>query len=439
MRLCPHQKTAVEFLTLRGFACLWDEPGLGKTPSAVVAAASIQPRRVLVTCPAAVRQHWAREFTRWAGHLPVQVETGYPACIGDGVTIVSHACFANSQAYGVIRRGGPYDLLIVDEADAMRSYTAARTRNLFPPPPDSIWAFTRRLWCLTGTPVVNSASDLYPLFAVPLGMYDRLSWFDFCSQFSTMQPDSSQGVKSVGLKNAYVLAQWLRPHVLRRTGVSIGLDLPPLTIDTVFLRLPAGEMARAMAGLENWTPDRLAKALEMQDEVRDADISRARHALGLAKIQAVVADLTDMLSDGHGPLVCFFQHTSVRDGIRQLMAKNPHIRVGVIDGKTTRKNIGAAEAALQAKQLHLLLVQTQAGGVGLTLTASHEVQVIELPWTSTALYQAIARVHRMTQINPCRAKIYQLAGCWLEDVLRNAVSRKQKASADLLGLLTTST
>ena len=432
-----HQLTGAAFLASRGVACLWDDPGLGKTGTSILALEAIYASKVLVICPAVVRENWAIEMDVWAPSLPVVVIPGMlKQAPGRAVTIISHANIASAESIAWIKAGAPYDAVIVDEADAFRAYQAQRTRYMMAPPEAEhgvgVWAFTRALWLLTGTPLVNSAGDLYPLFSGPLRA--QVTWWDFCSRFADLRPDPSVGFKAVGVKNTGELADLLRPHVLRRTALSIGLNLPPLNVVETPLDVVPGALVHAMAGLENWNPARLLKALEINDEIRDPAISRVRHALGLAKADAAAARIDAVLQQGGGPIVAFFQHTSVRDRVLALL---PHWRVGTIDGKVSRKQLLAAKEAFQAGDIDLLLVQTQAGGVGLTLTRSNRAVVIELPWTSTALLQAIARIHRISQLRPCLAEIVRINGCWLEDVLSTVVRQKQRASDELLGLLET--
>ena len=109
----------------------------------------------------------------------------------------------------------------------------------------------------------------------------------------------------------------------------------------------------------------------------------------------------------------------------------------MIDGKTPRKKIGETEHNLQHGHLDVALVQTQAGGMGLTMTRSNHAVAGELPWTSIAMRQAFARVHRFTQMRACTADILRAPNCWLENVLTRVISQKQKAADELLSLLTT--
>ena len=409
--LYPHQVTAVDFLIERGFACLYDDPGVGKSPPIAVATSAICARRVLVLCPATVREHWAMIFNTWAPSLPVHVESGLAKTVlHDGVTIMAHASLALEAPCEVIRRNAPYDAIIIDEQHELRVFQAKRTRNMFAPAEQGgIFALTQRLWCLTGTPLVNSAGDLYPLVAGPLRM--NVSWWDFCSRFTDLQPDPSTGYKAVGVRRAPELADLFRPHVLRRTAESIGLKLPPLTIRPVALPVDRDEQLTAMAGLKGWTPQRLRDALERQDEISDPAISRVRHALGLAKAPFVARHMLSALGAGEGPVVTFFQHTEV---CRRILNLLPDARTAVIDGKVSRRKIRETIEQFQAGQLDALLVQTQAGGVGLTLTRSNRAFVAERPWTSTALMQALARIHRISQTRPCLADILQADDCWLE-------------------------
>jgi SNF2 family DNA or RNA helicase len=409
--------------------------GVGKSPPVAVAARHMRLSKILVLCPAAVKNHWARIFADWYPDIPITIHEGYIKQVCIGVNIASHVNMVAAEAVAAIIAGSRYDLVVLDEAHEFRVYTATRCRNLFSSlEPSFIWKIAERLWALTGTPLVNSACDLWPIWNDPLSA--NVSWWDWGCYFAEMRPDAGTGYKAVGLRNALELAALLRPYVLRRTAASIGLKLPPLTVNSIPIKLPEGALATAMAGISNWTPQQLITALEQQDELRDAAISRVRQVLGLAKAEAAAYGVDSLLRQNAGPIVLFFQHTAVRD---QLCQRLKHWRIGVIDGKTSRGKIATAESAHKAGQLDLLLVQTQAGGTGLNLVASNREVVVELPWTSTALLQAIARAHRIGQTRPVTADILRAADCWLEDVFSVVVGKKQKASDELLSLLTTNT
>jgi hypothetical protein len=73
---------------------------------------------------------------------------------------------------------------------------------------------------------------------------------------------------------------------------------------------------------------------------------------------------------------------------------------------------------------------------GLTLTRSHRAVVAELPWTATALFQAIKRVHRIGTTRTCTADVLQAPGCWLDEAMATVVEGKRRAADDLMDRLT---
>jgi SNF2 family DNA or RNA helicase len=471
----PHQLTGADFLARRGFALLADEPGLGKTATAILGADKCGARKVLVVCPAVVRQHWAREFERWAskasacstetttgersepadegqGRTWQKTEREVTVCEGfldfvpgPGVTIVSHATLADEdvpgrkQKPGVgksmknLRLGAPYDLIVIDEVHSFRAYDAIRTTSLLAP--DMLWSWATRVWCLSGTPMVNSPADLWPLAYGPMRM--QVSWWDWGNRFADPISNGTGGFRFSGLKNAEELASVLRPHVLRRTLEGLGIKLPGLTIADARIDLPAGVMQRVMADLEGWTAARLLQALEEKDELHDSALARVRKALGLAKVADAVAAADGILRGGDGPVVVFFQHTSVREELFAELRGRLGWKTSWIDGKVSKAQLAAAEGWFQSGRLDCLLVQTDAGGVGISLTRANRVVVAELPWTAVGLWQAVKRCHRITQTRAVLAEVLRAKGCWLEDALGAAIAKKHRASEHLLSLLET--
>lgn len=448
-QLMAHQRTAGLFLAQRQFALLMDDPGLGKTVSSVHGADLAGCQKILVLCPAVVRPHWAREFTRWQ-QIPrtVTVLNELPkAAPGPGVTIVSHEALARTPE--MLAAGAPYDLIVCDESHFFRDWNAKRTKHFVNPReirwldpkgnpeivPPGAWTWTHRLWCLTGTPIVNSACDLWPLFYGPLRA--SITWYDFGNKFTTMVPTAMNGEKPTGLRNASELATWLRPFVLRRTLESVGIDLPPLRTQTVGIDLPEDAMAEILAGLENWTPQMLVNALENNSDLKDANLMRVRRVLGIAKALPVAKYVWDQIvNQNSGPVVVFFQHSKVKDDLYAMFTEQCKFKVTVIDGKTSPKQLAAAESGFQAGEFDILLAQTQSAGQGITLHKSHTCVTAEAPWTATALLQSWKRVHRIGQRQPCTATIIKVNGLWLEEIMSGIITKKQRASEDLLTLLT---
>lgn len=436
-QLRPHQTIGAQFISQRPFTLLADEPGLGKTATTITGADLAQAKRILVSCPAVVREHWAREFCRWQT-VPRSIEVCPGSPKGppkDDVFICSHASLVSPEALQRLAAKGTYDLIVLDESHEFRTLAAKRTMNLYGE--NGLWRFGKQIVALTGTPIVNSAADLYPLFHALLAFRvpPGTGWWEFCRTYTDLRSDGYDGWKPTGIKDPQGLAALLKPFLIRRTLESAGVQLPPLSVDWVAVPVPQAAMTQAMAGLENWTPDLLRLKLEEQDELRDAAISRVRKAIGLAKSPSIAEHLLALLRSGVGPVVVFFQHTDVRKGIYESLCAAGHSKVSWIDGTVTRRQLAAAESWFQNGKIDVLLVQTQAGGMGLTLTRANQVVVAELPWTATALWQAIKRVHRLTQGRSVDAKILLANQCWIDQIMAQVVWKKHQSAKAFLDLL----
>jgi len=64
--LYPFQKEGIQFLIDNAGGMLWDEPGLGKTTQAIVAARELTDEHepILVVCPNALKSWWRREIKK---------------------------------------------------------------------------------------------------------------------------------------------------------------------------------------------------------------------------------------------------------------------------------------------------------------------------------------------------------------------------------------
>ena len=149
----------------------------------------------------------------------------------------------------------------------------------------------------------------------------------------------------------------------------------------------------------------------------------------VAKAPSAARWIAGRLREGRGPIVAFYHHTDVREALYD--ALTPDYRVAWISGGISGAQLTAAERWFQDGRIDVLLVQTQAGGMGLTLTRANWVVVTELPWTAAALWQAIKRCHRMTQTRDVVAEILS-ADCWLEKIMLNVVAAKKSMSHEIL-------
>jgi SNF2 family DNA or RNA helicase len=262
---------------------LWDDPGLGKTTQAIVAAYLIATRPsltnggstssggypILIVCPNALKLHWAREIRaivpeakgkvvvatvggRWrkwsqsAGKsLELSPTLGRLEELGADWVIVHYAGLRVSQtAYQTI----PWATVIVDESHYVKNRNARRTQALMEVTPNH----ANRI-ALTATPWSKEPSGLWAqmhwMAPQVSGLSSYWRWFglfvDFKMTTLRRRPDGKvvesdderlpavrRFRKIVGGKNLDALAEVMNQYGLCRTKAQVAPQLPPIT-DTV--------------------------------------------------------------------------------------------------------------------------------------------------------------------------------------------------------------
>ena len=160
LALMPHQGQLVAAAAAghRTFL-LADEPGLGKTAQALLAAEAANAYPLLVVVPNVVKTNWAREAARWTPHRPATVVQG------DGKTADGFADIIVLN-YEVLDRHmgwlGDFGFrgMVVDEAHFIKNKTSQRSQHVLALS-GRIRSRTARplLMALTGTPLINDIED----------------------------------------------------------------------------------------------------------------------------------------------------------------------------------------------------------------------------------------------------------------------------------------
>ena len=87
MKAYSYQESGIDFLYQRQKACLWDEPGLGKSFQALSAMKRLDIKNTIIVCPASVRMVWKSECEKvnLDSHTVTQ-----PKHIREGINIISY-------------------------------------------------------------------------------------------------------------------------------------------------------------------------------------------------------------------------------------------------------------------------------------------------------------------------------------------------------------
>lgn len=163
-----HQIETAAFLTLHRRAFCFNEPGTGKTLSALWAADYLMHRgdvrRVLILCPLSIMHSaWMGDINNSVMHRSAVVAHHSSAMRrvelvqGDYELVIANYEGLNLIA-NEVRADGRFDLVIIDEANAYKNPSTQRWKSLA-----SIIEPHTYLWMMTGTPASQSPVDAYGL------------------------------------------------------------------------------------------------------------------------------------------------------------------------------------------------------------------------------------------------------------------------------------
>jgi superfamily II DNA or RNA helicase len=427
LELMPHQAQLVAAAAAghRSFL-LADEPGLGKTAQALLAADAANAYPLLVVVPNVVKTNWAREAGRWTPHRAATVVQG------DGDTIDGFADIIVVN-YEVLDRhvGWLGDLgfrgMVLDEAHFIKNKTSQRSQHVLELS-DRIRSRTPRplLMALTGTPLINDIEDFRAI-------WQFLGWIDDTKPLGELM----DALEDTGLTPAdpgfYAAARRrvIDLGIVRRRKVDVAADIPARRIADLPVELdgPAGRSIRAaerdlarrmVARYETALASRSSgAAVEGIDhdlvrrvarwELKDATTAQAGESvfsmmrrIGQAKA-GLAADYAVQLAHSAGKVVFFAKHVDVMDAAEETFERQG-VRYSSIRGDQTpasrQENI---DAFVNDPDVAVAVCSLTAAGVGLNLQVASNIVLAELSWTDAEQTQAIDRSHRIGQTEPVTA------------------------------------
>ena len=427
-----------------------DEMGLGKTIMMIGLIIANFKTRTLVVLPVALVKQWEHQILKNAGHkaliyygsekrkitdealakAPVVITT-YGHMVRRDISVSTathpdphhhHLAHIHTHIHAPKNRlyGLAWDRVIFDEAHHLRSKNTQIFRSV-----STLKANIR--WFVTGTPIQNSIHDFYSLCAL-------------------------LGLEASYYTNKNNLREIVASFVLKRTKKSVGLTLPPLTVNTITVEwesnsemllsrslhsgiaclMPApvadeGAVASTAAtattatlpALPDINRDTAPRWFPAPSEAKIGRMIQAKQsciyprlacrrsvpqmppiedANYCSKISKVVETILGRKDNGKRKIVfCHFRGEI--DYIKErIIAESPELNVRYLDGRTKeseRRIILAPDA-----NVDVLILQIQPCCEGLNLQQFSEVYFVSPDWNPSVEDQAIARCHRFGQKDP---------------------------------------
>ncbi|RDW67192.1 DNA-dependent ATPase RAD26 [Aspergillus mulundensis] len=454
--LFDYQKTGVQWMwelhQQQVGGIIGDEMGLGKTIQAISFLAGLHyskrlTKPIIVVCPATVMKQWVNEFHRWwppfrvsilhtsgSGMVNIKSESSREDALMSGTYKSGGSSSGLKAARKVVKRVVEEGHVLVTTYSGLQSYASLlipvewggtildeghKIRN----PNTSITMHAKELRTphriiLSGTPMQNNLTELWSLFdfVFPMRLGTLVNFrnqFEFPIRQGGYANASNLQVQTAA-KCAETLKDAISPYLLQRFKMDVAADLPKKSEQVLFCRLtkPQRQAYEAFLGSEEmqsilrgrrqvlYGVDILRKICNHPD-LQNHKLLYAKPNYGnptkSGKMQ-VVKSLLELWKDtGHKTLL-FAQHRIMLDILEKFVNSLSGFNYRRMDGTTPIQHRQTmVDEFNKDPDLHVFLLTTKVGGLGVNLTGADRVIIYDPDWNPSTDVQARERAWRLGQ------------------------------------------
>lgn len=398
---------------LRMKKCLLaNDMGCGKTMESVWVGLSL-PFSKLVICPPSLRLNWVKEIKNFAPDADVEIiysntpevkehewmVIGYPSVVKhlEALMDMNIRCVMADEAH------------FIKAVNAWGKPTSKRAEAVL-----ALTANADYRYAITGTPKTSRNKDLYNLLRFighPIGSWKFVKYAErYCDGYQ-----NSFGYNFEGNSHDRELNELISPYMIRHLKKEVLPDLKKIR-----QAIPISTNIREYCRY-------LKKALEemrknnnkANNPVILAYLTKARQSLAISKVPETY-DMAETIVSG-GESICIA--TCFKDVIEGLEKKFKDECVKIVGGMTDAAKQKAIDE-FQSGKKPVILLNMQAGGVGITLTKSHIMIFNDFPWTTGELTQMEDRICRSGQNETCMIYYMVSEGVEMEEKLAATLTRK---------------
>lgn len=444
----PTQLSGAAFLAANRYALLADEPRVGKTGAAIIAADYVMAASILVITTASGRGVWKKGFADWSA-FDRSVQIALPGnTVEADVVIVGWPSVANPKLLSQLL-ARKWDLLISDEDHYAKSFDAKRTQALYGQLLEggaslqnirALYACADRVWPLTGTPLPHSPADMYPrlraLAPSRLAANDAKGWPDVMKQQDFLHRYCIVKMKKlsnfnripvvIGGRNLPELKARLEGFILRRSQEDVGIR-PPLYDLLPLVTSRAAELV--MTDLDGKKAAILGAATSGDTKALEMHLGPLRRVTGEIKAHMIVEAVEEEFNCGLDKIVLAYWHKDVGQILLDGLSK---YGVTGIDGSTLtdnrQKNV---DAFSDLKGPRIFLAQIEAAGEAIDLSAAAVLWFVETSFSPRSMKQMSLRITNHSQKRQAVVKVCTLAGS-IDEALQASLMRLWTAIREVL-------
>ncbi len=464
--LYPYQMIACKSLVTRPYhgEMLALSPGLGKTPTSIVAADRWMEEygdsmRVCVVAPLSLLRNWEREILKWSNDPRVEVchqeapsaDHSVRWTVTNYDSIMERVKDPNTNRWSASGNlkdefDFDWDVVIFDESVLLKNRKSKRTSSA-----RTLARNAKRVWLLSGAPITRDNSDIWSQFNIIEPDYFSSFWRlanEFCVVVRTPW---SQGTIMGSRKNIHLREEF--PEIMFvRNQEQVLPDLPEYIYQDVELKLHPKQQKAHDDVITDW--------IHELEENRDKRVEVTAVIAMLIRLQQITSNLynlettgtpwpdysskadyvEEVLDDGEveWPVLIWTHHRPGAKALEDRLTKRTRKKDSALFGRRVALVYGGSRNADQtiedykAGKVDVLILGIQVGKYGHTLVNTRTVIPYDKTWDSDAWFQMLHRVrrngltHRPLVINPrCRGTV--------DDFVELNLAGKLPAMANLTG------
>jgi SNF2 family DNA or RNA helicase len=432
-----HQKATSAFLTMHRRGLCLNAPGTGKTLSALWAADFLRKQgvinKILIVAPlSTLTPVWAKEIATHMPWLRFEVVAGSKNQKARAINNNADVGIINHDGFTLLaNRLTDYDLIIYDEATAVKAHSSKRFKTLY----KFCDVHQPWLWLMTGTPISQHPSDAWTLAMLAYSPTIPSSFTNFKDK--VMQKVSLH--KWIPRPEAAMICKYvLQPSIYYSLDDCI--ELP---------------QTNYLARKCELTPEQVKAFQEMKEyaAIKLSDVYAPNAAVVFGKLLQIccgaaynvdgevvtfdaqnrVDTLLELIDEINDKVIVYVPLRGVQNVLADVLRKRG-IDFAVVHGDVNKNERNKIFQAFQnTSQYQVLLAHPKVAAHGLTLTRAKDIIWYAPIYSMEQYEQANARIRRLTTAG--KTRVHHIYATRFEENLYRRLEEKKLLLNELLELV----
>lgn len=377
IKLYPHQQKALDITQRKNKVAYYLDMGLGKTFVATEKAKQLGSNIILVVCQKSKLEDWKAHYEEYyKEYTPIIYKNILQPIKPNTVVIINYDLLPKREELKKLKDF----TLILDESSYIKNEKAKRSKFILSMKPQNIIL-------LSGTPTGGKYEELYSQIKLLGWNITKTQYWNEYINYKLCIDGGRKFNKILGYKNIPILKRKLREYGAVFMKTNEVFDLPEVFENII--------KVKNIPQYRSFNKDRLVQINDIE-LIGDTVLTKMLYLRQLAGLynKNKYEKLKELLESTEDRIIIFYNFKEEYINIKKICTK-ANKPISVINGD--RRDLSAYENNDDS----IVLIQYQAGAMGLNLQKSNKIIYFSLPLSSELFEQSKKRTHRIGQEKAC--------------------------------------